>query len=104
VHLAKKPRCLPARRLEAEFASSLNGVTDTVDYESPTQKLFKKLEQQKHDVEQTVAKKQKEVFELESSFKRRLQFFQETVVFKLPYFRAQQNYVLLRTLLFCYNM
>lgn len=34
-----------------------------------TQKLFKKLEQQKHDVEQTVAKKQQKVFELESSFK-----------------------------------
>ena len=31
--------------------------------------LFKKLEQQKHDVEQTVTSKQHEVFELESRFK-----------------------------------
>lgn len=68
VHLAKKPRSLPARHLEAEFASSLMKLL-TLLIMNLTQKLFKKLEQQKHDVEQTVAKKQHKVFELESSFK-----------------------------------
>ena len=48
VHVAKKPKHPMARRLEAEF---------------------KKLGQEKQDAEQTVAKKQHEVFELESSFK-----------------------------------
>lgn len=67
LHVAKKPKHLMARRLEAEFNRS--GASDTVAYESPTQKLFKKLEQEKQDAEQTVAKKQHEVFELESSFK-----------------------------------
>ncbi len=61
--MAKKPKHLMARRLEAEFSSK---ASDTVAYESPTQKLFKK---QKQDAEQTVAKTQHEVFELESSFK-----------------------------------
>jgi len=83
VHLAKKPGSLPARRLEAEYGSSLNEVTDTADYESSTQKLFKKLQQQKHDVEQTVAKKQHAVFELESSFKSALGSSKKP--FKLPY-------------------
>ena len=67
VHVAKKPKHLLARRLEAEFNQSK--ASDTVAYESPTQKLFKKLEQEKQDAEQTVAKKHHEVFELESSFK-----------------------------------
>lgn len=40
-----------ARSLEAEFSSK---ASDTVAYESPTQKLFKKLEQQKQDAQQTV--------------------------------------------------
>ena len=65
--MAKKPKHLLARRLEAEFNQSK--ASDTVAYESPTQKLFKKLEQEKQDAEQTVAKKHHEVFELESSFK-----------------------------------
>ena len=65
--MAKKPKHLMARRLEAEFNQSK--ASDTEAYESPTQKLFKKLEQEKQDAEQTVAKKQHEVFELESSFK-----------------------------------
>ena len=69
VHLAKKSRNQPARRLDEEFTSSLSEATDDVEYESPTQKFFKKLEQQKQDVEQTVTSKQREVFELESSFK-----------------------------------
>ena len=59
----------PARRLDEELACSLNENTDDVEYESVTQKIFKKLEQQKHDVEQTVTSKQHEVFELESRFK-----------------------------------
>ena len=58
-----------ARRLGEEFTCSLNETTDDVEYESPTQKFFKKLEQQKQDVEQTVTSKQHEVFELESRFK-----------------------------------
>ena len=64
VHLDKKCRNQPARSLDQEFASSLNKNTDDVEYESPTQKMFKKLEQQKHDFEQTVTSKQHEVFEL----------------------------------------
>ena len=56
-----------ARCLEAKFNRSK--ASDTAAYESPTRKLFKKLEQEKQDAEQTVAKKQHEVFELESSFK-----------------------------------
>ena len=54
---------------DEEFTCSLNETTDDVKYESPTQKIFKKLEQQKHDVEQTVTSMQHEVFELESRFK-----------------------------------
>ena len=59
----------PARRLDEEFTCSLNKTTEDVEYESSTQKIFKKLEQQKHDLEQTVTSKQREVFELESRFK-----------------------------------
>ena len=66
VHVAKNQ---PARRLDEEFSSSLNATSDDVEYESSTQKHFKKLEQQKHDVEQTFTSKQHEVFELESRFK-----------------------------------
>ena len=69
VHLDKKCRNQPARRLDEEFTSSLNKNTDDVEYESPPQKMFKKLEQQKHDVDQTVTSKQHQVFELESSFR-----------------------------------
>ena len=50
VHLDKKCRNQPARRLDEEFNSSLNKTTDDVEYESPTQKIFMKLEQQKHHV------------------------------------------------------
>ena len=49
VHVAKNQ---PARRLDEEFTCSLNESTDDIEYESPTQKMFEKLEQQKHDVEQ----------------------------------------------------
>ena len=70
-HRQKAGACMWLKKwrqhLEAEFNQSK--VSDTVAYESPTQKLFKKLEQEKQDAEQTVAKKQHEVFELESSFK-----------------------------------
>ena len=59
----------PARRLDEEFSSSLNATSDDVEYDSSTQKHFKKLEQQKHDVEQTFTSKQHEIFELESRFK-----------------------------------
>ena len=68
MHLDKKSRNQLARRLDEEFTSSLNETTDDVEYDYPTQKIFKKLEQQKHDVEQTVTSKQHEVIELESSF------------------------------------
>ena len=68
MHLDKKSRNQLARRLDEEFTSSLNETTDDVEYVYPTQKIFKKLEQQKHDVEQTVTSKQHEVIELESSF------------------------------------
>ena len=61
--MAKKPKHLMAQCLETKFNQSR--ASDTVAYESPTQKLFKKLEQEKQDAEQTVAKKQ---HELESSF------------------------------------
>ena len=47
------------QHLEAEFNQSK--VSDTVAYESPTQKLFNKLEQEKQDAEQTVAKKQHDI-------------------------------------------
>ena len=40
VHVAKKPKHLMARRLEAEFNRSK--ASDTAAYESPTQKPFKK--------------------------------------------------------------
>ena len=66
VHVAKNQ---PARRLDEEFTCSLNEITEDVEYESSTQKIFKKLEQQKHDVKQTLTSKQHEVFELESRFK-----------------------------------
>ena len=66
VHVAKNQ---PARRLDEEFTCSLNETTDDVQHQSPTQKIFKKLEQQKHDVEQTVTSNQHEVFEHESRFK-----------------------------------
>ena len=46
VHVAKNQ---PARRLDEEFTCSLNETTEDVEYESSTQKVFKKLEQQKHD-------------------------------------------------------
>ena len=59
----------PARRLDEEFTYSLNETTDDVQHQSPTPKFFKKLEQQKHDVEQTVTSSQHEVFEHESRFK-----------------------------------
>ena len=59
----------PARGLDEEFTCSLNETTNNVQYQSPTQKIFMKLEQQKHDVEQTVTSKEHEVFELESRFK-----------------------------------
>ena len=49
VHVAKNQ---PARRLDEEFTCSLNESTDDIEYESPTHKIFEKLEQQKHDVEQ----------------------------------------------------
>ena len=49
VHVAKNQ---PARRLDEEFTCSLNETTDDVQHQSPTQKIFEKLEQQKHDVEQ----------------------------------------------------
>ena len=49
VHVAKNQ---PARRLDEEFTCSLNETTDDIEYESPTEKIFEKLEQQKHDVEQ----------------------------------------------------
>ena len=42
----------PARRLDEEFTCNLNETTDDIEYESPTEKIFEKLEQQKHDVEQ----------------------------------------------------
>ena len=41
VHVAKKPKHLMARRLEAEFNRSK--ASDNAAYESPSQKLFKKL-------------------------------------------------------------
>ena len=47
VHVAKNQ---PARRLDEEFTCSLNETTEDVEYESSTQKSFKKLEQQKHGV------------------------------------------------------
>ena len=50
VYLDKKCRNQPARRLDEEFTSSLNKTTDDVEYESHTQKIFMKVEQQKHDV------------------------------------------------------
>ena len=49
VHVAKNQ---PARSLDEEFTCSLNESTDDIEYEFPTQKIFEKLEQQKHDVEQ----------------------------------------------------
>ena len=62
MHEAKKPKHLMVQHLEAEFNQSK--ASDTVAYESPTRKLFQKLEQEKQDAEQTVAKKQHKVFEL----------------------------------------
>ena len=74
VHVAKNQL---ARRLDEEFTCSLNESTDDVEYEYSTQNNFKKLEQQKHDVEQTVTSKQHEVFELESRFKPALGYLRK---------------------------
>ena len=49
VHVAKNQ---PARLLDEELTCSLNETTDDIEYESPTEKIFEKLEQQNHDVEQ----------------------------------------------------
>lgn len=49
VHVAKDQ---PARRLDEEFTCSLNETTDDIEYESPTEKIFEKLELQKHNVQQ----------------------------------------------------
>ena len=100
VHVAKNQ---PARRLDEEFTCSLNETTDDIEYESPTEKIFEKLEQQKHDVEQLSIKATRGIWAREP-FQAGAWFFKETVVFKLSYFRAQQNYVLRCTLLFRYNM
>ena len=100
VHVAENQ---PARRLDEEFTCSLNESTDDREYESPTQKIFEKLEQQKHDVEQLSIKATRGIWAREP-FQAGAWFFKETVVFKLSYFRAQQNYMLRCTLLFCYNM
>ena len=87
VHVAKNQ---PARRLDEEFTCSLNETTDDIEYESPTEKIFEKLEQQKHDVEQLSIKTTRGIWAREP-FQAGAWFFKETVVFKLSYFRAQQN-------------
>ena len=58
VHVAKNQ---PARRLDEEFTCSLNETTDDIEYESPTEKIFEKLEQQKHDVEQLSIKATRDI-------------------------------------------
>ena len=98
MHVAKNQS---ARCLDEEFTCSLNETTDDIEYESPTQKIFEKLEQQKHDVEQLSIKATRDIW-ARKPFQAGAGFFKETVVFKLSYFRAQQIYVLRCTLLFCY--
>ena len=51
----------PARCLDKELTCSLNETTDDIEYESPTQKIFEKLEQQKHDVEQLSIKATRDI-------------------------------------------
>ena len=65
---------LKTRRLEAEFSStatSLSSTTSTsrkpVVYETPTQKYFNKLEQDKQAIELVVTKKQQEILDMETA-------------------------------------
>ena len=58
VHVAKNQ---PARLLDEELTCSLNETTDDIEHESPTQKIFEKLEQQKHDVEQLSIKATRDI-------------------------------------------
>ena len=54
--MKQKPKHLMVQHLEAKFNQSK--ASDTVAYEFPTWKLFKKLEQEKQGAEKTVTKKQ----------------------------------------------
>ena len=67
---------LKTRRLEAEFSSSATSsssttstITKPVVYETPTQRYFNKLEQDKQAIELVVTKKQQEILDMETALK-----------------------------------
>ena len=62
----KKPH-LKTQCLEVEFSSTDSTCATTVAYETPTQKYFRKLERDKEEIQLSVAKKQQEVLDIETT-------------------------------------
>ena len=100
VHVAKNQ---PARRLDEEFTCSLNETTEDVEYESSTQKIFKNLSNKNTTLSKLPHQSNTKYLSSRAVSSRRW-VLQGNCCVQIVILQGQQNYALLCTLLFFYNM